>query len=142
MSSYLCLRHYVFFSRKHPAYLHNQKHKYKEALWGKAPCSAWYTSGISQFFTTKICQKSLGTKYVQCTLIIVNAWIVNNLSLVNIFGETGRFFYNINYMLNSEHLSLVNKIGDKTEFTITRVRCTVWNLNQLLIQNFHRQLCT
>ena len=24
-------------------------------------------------------------------------------------------------MLNSEHLSLVNKIGDKTEFTITRV---------------------
>ena len=33
-------------------------------------------------------------------------------------------FYNINYMLNSEHLSLVNKIGDKTEFTITRVHCT------------------
>ena len=59
-------------------------------------------------------------KYVQCTLVIVNAWIVNNLSLVNIFGETGRFFYNINYMLNSEHLSLVNKIGDKTEFTITK----------------------
>ena len=26
-------------------------------------------------------------------------------------------------MLNSEHLSLVNKIGDKTEFTITRVHC-------------------
>ena len=49
---------------------------------------------------------------------------MNNLSLVNIFGETGRFFYNINYMLNSEHLSLVNKIGDKTEFTITRVHCT------------------
>ena len=48
---------------------------------------------------------------------------MNNLSLVNIFGETGRFFYNINYMLNSEHLSLVNKIGDKTEFTITRVHC-------------------
>ena len=49
---------------------------------------------------------------------------MNNLSLVNIFGETGRFFYNINYMLNSEHFSLVNKIGDKTEFTITRVHCT------------------
>ena len=48
---------------------------------------------------------------------------MNNLSLVNIFGETGRFFCNINYMLNSEHLSLVNKIGDKTEFTITRVHC-------------------
>ena len=61
---------------------------------------------------------------IQCTLVIVNAWIVNNLSLVNIFGETGPFFYNINYMLNSEHLSLVNKIGDKTEYTITRVRCT------------------
>ena len=45
------------------------------------------------------------------------------LSLVNIFGETGRLFYNINYMLNSKHLSLVNKIGDKTEFTITRVHC-------------------
>ena len=29
---------------------------------------------------------------IQCTLVIVNAWIVNNLSLVNIFGETGRFF--------------------------------------------------
>ena len=31
--------------------------------------------------------------------------------------------YNINYMLNSKHLSLVNKIGDKTKFTITRVHC-------------------
>ena len=51
---------------------------------------------------------------------------MNNLSLVNIFGETGRFFYNINYMLNSEHLSLVNKNGDKTEFTITRVHCTIF----------------
>ena len=39
--------------------------------------------------------------------------------------QTGRFFYNINYMLNNEHLSLVNKICDKTEFTITRVHCTV-----------------
>ena len=43
---------------------------------------------------------------------------MNNLSLVNIFGEAGRFFYKINYML-----SLANKIGDKTEFTITRVHC-------------------
>ena len=60
---------------------------------------------------------------LQWTLVIVNAWIVNNLSLVNIFGETWRLFYNINYMLNSKHLSLVNKIGDKTEFTITRVHC-------------------
>ena len=41
---------------------------------------------------------------LQWTLVIVNAWIVNNLSLVNIFGETGRLFYNINYMLNSKHL--------------------------------------
>ena len=49
---------------------------------------------------------------------------MNNLSLGNIFGVTGRFFYNINYMLNSEHLSFFNKIGDKTEFTITRVHCT------------------
>ena len=61
---------------------------------------------------------------VQWTLVIVNAWIVNNLPLVNIFGETGRLFYNINYMLNNKHLSIVNKIGDKTEFTITRVHCT------------------
>ena len=60
---------------------------------------------------------------LQWTLVIVNAGIVNNLSLVNIFGETGRLFYNINYMMNSKHLSLVNKIGDKTEFTITRVHC-------------------
>ena len=30
-------------------------------------------------------------------------------------------------MLNSKHLSLlVNKIGDKTEFTITRVHCTTY----------------
>ena len=36
-------------------------------------------------------------------------------------------FYNINYMLNSEHLSLVNKIGDKTEFTITRIHCTLFS---------------
>ena len=54
--------------------------------------------------------------------------IVNNLSLVNIFGETGRLFYNINNMLNSKHLSLVNKIGDKTEFTITRVHCNYYDL--------------
>ena len=33
-------------------------------------------------------------------------------------------------MLNSEHLSLVNKIGDKTEFTITRVHCTYDYLSQ------------
>ena len=32
-------------------------------------------------------------------------------------------FYTINYMLNSKHLSLVNKICDKTEFTVTRVHC-------------------
>ena len=56
---------------------------------------------------------------------------MNNLSLVNIFGETGRLFYNINYMLNSKHLSLVNKIGDKTEFTITRVHCTYFHANKL-----------
>ena len=57
---------------------------------------------------------------------------MNNLSLVNIFGETGRFFYNINYMLNSEHLSLVNKIGDKTEFTITRAHCTTLHYHYIL----------
>ena len=64
-----------------------------------------------------------GMFYIQWTLVIVN-----NLSLVNIFGETGRLFYNINYMLNSKHLSLVNKIGDKTEFTTTRVHCN-WEKN-------------
>ena len=67
-----------------------------------------------------------GVPHIQWILVIVNAWIVNNLSLVNIFGETVRLFYNINYMLNSKHLSLVNKIGDKTEFTITRVHCITW----------------
>ena len=60
---------------------------------------------------------------LQWTLVIVNAWIVNNLSLVNIFGDLHWLFYNINYLLNSKHLSLVNKIGDKTKFTITRVHC-------------------
>ena len=50
-----------------------------------------------------------------------NHSIYSGLSLVNIFGETGQLFYNKNYMLNSKHLSLVCKIGDKTEFTITRV---------------------
>ena len=70
---------------------------------------------------------------LQWTLVIVNAWIVNDLSLVNIFDETGRLFYNMNYMLNSKH-SLVNKIGDKTEFTITRVHCS-WKLSILLQGN-------
>ena len=41
----------------------------------------------------------------------------------SLISETGRLFYNINYMLNSKYLSLLNKIGDKTEFTITRVHC-------------------
>ena len=50
---------------------------------------------------------------------------MNNLSLVNIITWWHRLFYNINYMLNSKQLSLVNKIGDKTEFTITRVHC-IW----------------
>ena len=63
------------------------------------------------------------TTMVQWTLVIVNAWIVNNLSLVNIFWCKHQLFYNINYMLNSKHLSLVNQIGDKTKFTITRVHC-------------------
>ena len=44
-------------------------------------------------------QKVSFVHYLQCTLVIVNAWIVNNLSLVN-------------------------KIGDKTDFTITKVHCT------------------
>ena len=35
-------------------------------------------------------------------------------------------------MLNSKHLSLVNKIGDKTEFTITRVHCILKYYIQLL----------
>ena len=77
-----------------------------------------------------MCSKS---EVVQWTLVIVNASIVNNLSLVNMIGETGGLFYNINYMLNSKHLSLVNKIGDKTEFTITRVHCTT----SLLEHIFH-----
>ena len=39
-------------------------------------------------------------------------------------------------MLNSEHLSLVNKIGDKTEFTITRVHC-IWTFIQLFYLDFY-----
>ena len=60
----------------------------------------------------------LGTYEIQWTLVTVNAWIVNNLSLVNIFVWWHWLFYNINHMLNSKHLSLVNKIGDKTEYTV------------------------
>ena len=33
-------------------------------------------------------------------------------------------------MLSSEHFSLVNKVGDKTEFTITRVHCRIENGNE------------
>ena len=33
-------------------------------------------------------------------------------------------------MLNSKHLSLVNKVGDETEFTITRVHCRIENGNE------------
>ena len=75
---------------------------------------------------------------------------MNNLSLVNIFGETGQFFYNINYMLNGEHLSLVNKIGDKTEFTITRVylgihrfstcQIRIWSEKQLKVVETFKNL--
>ena len=60
----------------------------------------------------------------------------SHLEAENPFG----LVYNINYMLNSEHLSLVNKIGDKTEFTITRVHCTclgTQGLANLIIVN-HR----
>ena len=76
---------------------------------------------------------NLHTISIQWTLVIVNPWIVNNLSfiIVNIFGETGRLFYNINYMLNSKHLSLVNKIGDKPEFTITRVHCILNTFDEI-----------
>ena len=59
------------------------------------------------------------------------------------FCETGRLFYNINYMLNSKHLSLVNKIGDKTEFTITRVHCNSvgWKKwNQPMVSASHHHL--
>jgi len=92
---------------------------YKRFTW-----PAWQQFLIDLMNHSRNQQRTDQRVLVQCTLVIVNAWIVNNLSLVNIFGETGRFFYNINYMLNSEHLSLVNKIGDKTEFTITRVHCS------------------
>ena len=36
-------------------------------------------------------------------------------------------------MLNSKHLSLVKKIGDKTKFTITRVHCTNYNIYFFLL---------
>ena len=79
-------------------------------------------SGLNSFLIVQNFPNSAHPN-IQCTLVVVNSWIVNNLSLVNIFGETGRLFYNINYILNSKHLSLVNKIGAKTEFTITSVPC-------------------
>ena len=81
----------------------------------KSPCIMQNFRFIERF--SKLIQLNLHENdLLQWTLITVN-----NLSLVNIFGETGRLFYNINYMLNSKHLLLVNKIGDKTKFTITRV---------------------
>ena len=81
----------------------------------------WWINSMKYTVTSQSISK---LNELQWTLVIVNAWIVNNLSLVNIFGGTVRLFYNMNYMLNSKHLSLVNKIGDKTEFTITRVHCS------------------
>ena len=64
------------------------------------------------------------TKLV-CTVYSGNSKRLNSeQSLISEhFWWNWAIFYNINYMLNSEHLSLVNKIGDKTEFTITRVHC-------------------
>ena len=44
-------------------------------------------------------------------------------------------------MLNSVNLSLVNKIGDKTEFTITRVHCTALEYSKFAAidtENVHR----
>ena len=77
---------------------------------------------------------------IQWTLVIVNTWLVNNLSLVNSFGETGRLFYNINYMLNSKHLSLVNTIGDWTKLVTkpslllcTRVHFTSFSATKYLL---------
>ena len=42
-------------------------------------------------------------------------------------------------MLNSEHLSLVNKIGDKTEFTITRVHCTLY-MSKIARMNLNKKI--
>ena len=58
---------------------------------------------------------SQGQYLVQCTLVIVNAWIVNNLSLVNIFGETGRFFYNINYTMDRQWRPRERPLGKTPE---------------------------
>ena len=71
----------------------------------------WILKWILELITIPILLRSgIGLVWnpslVQWTLVIVNAWIVNNLSLINIFRETGRLFYNINYMLNSKHLSI------------------------------------
>ena len=41
---------------------------------------------------------------------------------------------------NSKHLTLVNKIGDKTEFTITRVHCTLTEATEGLNEKIYTQL--
>ena len=57
---------------------------------------------------------------------------MNNVSLVNII-DSG----------NSENLSLVNKIGDKREFTITRVHC-IYSVPEArrLVQSTHKLCAT
>ena len=63
--------------------------------WDNNACiiGAWYNS----------LNRSPPRYLVQWTLVIVNTWIVNNRSLVNIFWCKNWLFYNINYMLNSKH---------------------------------------
>ena len=41
-------------------------------------------------------------------------------------------FYTINHMLNSKNLTIVKRIGDKTEFTIARFHCTCFGIKVLL----------
>ena len=55
---------------------------------------------------------------VQWTLVIVNAWIVNHLSIVNVYFWWHRLFYNINYMLNSKFHKICQPLISKLKFWI------------------------
>ena len=64
---------------------------------------------------------SIGYINVSCT---VESCISKKPSLVNKILCWSGSLYTKNHMLNSKNLTIVQKFGDKTEFTIVRFHCT------------------
>ena len=73
-----------------------------------------------------LCYKTIAQFHQKC-LLMRDCFTIQAFTITRVHCTT------CSYMLNSKHLSLVNKIGDKTEFTITRVHCT-YKIHTLEVQ--------